>query len=204
MPDARTLRIAVPETAITLEARLAEASTQAALAVIAPPHPLYGGSIGNLVVRALETALQARGFATLAFNFRGTGESSGAQRGDMGEALQDFLAAARALPAPPLRVLAGYSFGSAVALRAASLLSVSALLLVAPPLSLLDVTCVRGFSGTLRAVIGDDDEYGPHVELAELFLAAPAATLDVLEGVDHFFSGTQLARLSAVLPRLID
>jgi hypothetical protein len=91
-----------------------------------------------------------------------------------------------------------------VALRAASLLSVSALLLVAPPLSLLDVTCVRGFSGTLRAVIGDDDEYGPHVELAELFLAAPAATLDVLEGVDHFFSGTQLARLSAVLPRLID
>src|SRR5687767_13932749 len=67
------------------------ASRAGQLAVVAPPHPLYGGSIGNPVVRAMEARLQAHGLSTLAFNFRGTGESTGEPSGDLADGLVDYM-----------------------------------------------------------------------------------------------------------------
>jgi alpha/beta superfamily hydrolase len=197
------LRIDVPDTAIELEARLTEQSGQDGLVVIAPPHPLYGGSIESPVVGALEEAFRERGLSTLAFNFRGTGQSSGQQRGDIDEALADYLAVACALTAPPLFALAGYSFGSCVALHAASLLGVPQVVLVAPALALLEPELVRNFTGRIAVAVGDDDSYAPEPALRELFGQARAATLEILGGVDHFFSGTQLTRLKPALARLI-
>ena len=46
-------------------------------AVITHPHPLYGGSMLNPVVEAIENAYRTVGFSTLRFNFRGSGNSSG-------------------------------------------------------------------------------------------------------------------------------
>jgi alpha/beta superfamily hydrolase len=38
-------------------------------AIVAPPHPVYGGLLGHPVVQGLADALAAAGFATLAFDW---------------------------------------------------------------------------------------------------------------------------------------
>lgn len=205
MPYTRTVRIAAPHVGHDLEARISLPGSprESANALIAPPHPRYGGDIENPVVRALESAFQAHGLGTVAFNFRGTGESGGTQRGDLDEGLEDYLAVARAPEAAPVGVLSGYSFGAAMALRAAFELALARLVLVAPAIALFDPALMRSFPGSLRVVVGDDDDYAPHETLRELLCAAPDARLEVLPRTDHFFQGTQLARLTDALSSLI-
>jgi uncharacterized protein len=211
MPYTRSLLIDVPEGGHAVETRIslpdsrqkASADHNKAHALIAPPHPLYGGDSENPVVRTLEQAFLAQGMGTLALNFRGVGESRGEQRGDLDEALQDLLAVARAAEAEPLSVLAGYSFGACVALRAAHIVPVRLLVLVAPALGLFEPELICSYPGRLSVVVGSEDSYAPHAALGELLACAPDARLEVLTGVDHFFSGAQLARLRDLLPRLV-
>ena len=51
-------------------------------AVIAPPHPEYGGSLESPVVSEVAYALYKAGVASLRFNWRGVGASQGAISGD--------------------------------------------------------------------------------------------------------------------------
>ena len=106
----------------------------AVLAVIAHPHPLFGGTLDNKVVTTLDKVLRERGGATFRFNFRGVGASAGVHDGGPGET-EDMLrvvAHARHLgPGLPL-FLAGFSFGGAIAVRASASADFSQLLLVAP------------------------------------------------------------------------
>lgn len=201
MPYTRTLRVAASGSAHALETRIALPADSAANALIAPPHPSYGGSIDNPVVEALEQACWAQRLGTLALNFRGVGASGGEQRGDLVEAEQDFLAVARAPEAQPLALLAGYSFGAVVALRAAAALRPERLLLIAPALTLLEPALLRDYTGRLAVALGSEDAYAPHEALRRLLPAA--AQFELLAGVDHFFSGAGLAQLRATLPRLL-
>ena len=103
-------------------------------AVICHPHPLFGGTLHNKVVHTLARTLRSEGAATLRFNFRGVGASEGTHDEGVGET-EDALAAvasARARwPGVPL-VLAGFSFGGAMAIRAASAAAPAWLITVAP------------------------------------------------------------------------
>ncbi len=47
------------------------------IAIVAHPHPLYGGTMDNKVVYTLFKALLELGFITVKFNFRGVGQSGG-------------------------------------------------------------------------------------------------------------------------------
>ena len=201
----RSLRIAIPESPLGLEGRVYEGpdALPEALAVVAPPHPLYGGSIDNPVVKTLEGAYRASRRATLAFNFRGVGESDGAPSADLALARADYLAAARALPQRTPRWLSGYSFGSCAALMAGVELSSEHVLLIAPPLGLLDPALLRAYAGKLAVVVGDDDHYCPVRELRELLARAGGGSVEVLDGVDHFFSGNQVRLLAEALTRVI-
>ena len=103
-----------------LEALLALPESPKAGLVLCHPHPLYGGDMHNpVVVRAGEVA-QGLGLATLRFNFRGVGASTGVHDEGKGEQ-DDVLAAldvvAARLPAGRQVGLAGYSFGSWVSAR---------------------------------------------------------------------------------------
>ena len=87
------------------------------LAVVAHPHPLFGGTMDNKVVQTLARACVASGWQCLRFNFRGVGSSEGVYDEGRGET-EDLLASvAQLAPDSPL-VLAGFSFGAFVACQA--------------------------------------------------------------------------------------
>lgn len=112
------------------------------VAVLAHPHPLYGGNMDNAVVRRTAQRLRERGHPTVRFNFRGVGGSDGVHHGGDGEvadlsAVVDWCQA-RFDQTPIL--LVGYSFGAATILRAAPRADILGILLIAPPLSFHDVS----------------------------------------------------------------
>src|SRR5258706_3469100 len=116
MGDVRRLRIDGP--AGKLEAALREAADPPGAVVLAHPHPLYGGTLGNPVVFHADRELNRAGLTTLRFNFRGVEGSDGFHdegRGEIGDvaAASSWLGAL--VPGKPL-ILVGYSFGSRFAL----------------------------------------------------------------------------------------
>lgn len=87
------------------------------VAVVAHPHPLFGGTMHNKVVQTITRALVQAGWEVVRFNFRGVGASAGEHDQGRGE-LQDLLAVVQqAAPSGPL-ALAGFSFGAFVTTHA--------------------------------------------------------------------------------------
>lgn len=170
-------------------------------AVITHPHPLYGGDMNNVVVEALALAYQRKGYATLRFNFRGTGKSTGNYDSGIGER-KDVLAAAAFLTDKGVRRidLAGYSFGAWVnAHTDCASAGIDRMVMVSPPVNFLDFADV-GPIPCLRLVIGgDDDEFGD-VARVRMMMAGwnPGARYEVIPDTDHFYSGA-LRDLEAVL-----
>jgi len=90
-------------------------------ALIAHPHPLFGGTAENKVVTTVARALRELGYVTLRPNFRGVGGSTGSHDHGEGESADLLLVHAYArnnYPGLPI-VLAGYSFGAYVISRVA-------------------------------------------------------------------------------------
>ena len=105
-----------------------------AVAVIAHPHPLFGGTLDNKVITTLARAFTESGCATYRFNFRGVGATEGIHDEGAGET-EDMLRViehARAQSGALPLMLAGFSFGGAVATRASCRVEFAQLVLVAP------------------------------------------------------------------------
>lgn len=105
-----------------------------AVAVVAHPHPLFGGSMDNKVVTTVARAFEEAGVAPFRFNFRGVGATEGVHDEGRGETEDMLLVvdhAREAFPQRPL-FLAGFSFGGAIATRASCRADFSQLVLVAP------------------------------------------------------------------------
>jgi alpha/beta superfamily hydrolase len=86
------------------------------VALIAHPHPLFGGSLDNKVVQTLARAFVQCGWTAVRFNFRGVGGTEGVYDEGQGE-LQDLLAVVEQVApvAAGQRIaLAGFSFGAFV------------------------------------------------------------------------------------------
>ena len=161
-------------------------------AVICHPHPLYGGTMTNKVVYITARALQERGFATVRFNFRGVGVSGGVYAEVLGEtddaiAVCDY-AAAR-WPGASL-TLAGFSFGSFVAFRAALQRDCRELIMIAPPVKRFEFGSATLPSMPWVVIQGDTDDV---VECADVqawvaSLSRPPR-LQIIAGAEHFFHG---------------
>src|SRR5512139_762250 len=91
------------------------------IALIAHPHPLFGGTLDNKVVQTLARAFVELGYAAWRPNFRGVGASEGVH--DEGRGEVDDLAAVLAHARAARPVLAGFSFGAAVQTRLAQRLA---------------------------------------------------------------------------------
>ena len=183
----------VPAGTETLEARLGVPAGARLGVVVSHPHPLYGGDMDSPVVARIVESCAGRGLATLRFNFRGVGASTG--RHDEGRGEQDDVRASLARLQDALggdgRVaLAGYSFGAAVAAAVAVTAPVAGLALVAPQLRVTDLHLPAGVEGPVLVVAGAEDQYCPADALETLRVSLPAATVVVVEGADHFFFGS--------------
>jgi hypothetical protein len=169
-------------------------------AVIAPPHPLYGGSMDSPVVNQVAHACARAGLATLRFDWRGVGGSAGASSGERAHADEDYGAALEHLAETvkgPLCVC-GYSFGAAAALRAAGRSPrVREAILVAPPPSLVDAGALGDVRRAL-VVAGEEDGIASPDALRGLVAEARNASLVIVPGADHFF-GVGLAEIGLAI-----
>ena len=182
-----------------LEALWGEAGGAAlAGAVLAPPHPLYGGTIDAPILLALAGAARDGGVRALRFNWRGIGASTGRATDDPAAAVEDYRAAlAEVARRAPGRLFAGgYSWGAMSAARAAvGEPRVRGLVLVAPPAMMLDGDALAALDRDVLVLCGEHDRIAPPRRLAELLAGAPRARLVTIVGADHFF-GASLGELA--------
>lgn len=162
-----------------------------AAAVLAHPHPRFGGDRHNAVVDQLFRALPLVDVAVLRFDFRGVGRSEGTYGDGIDERL-DVVAAidvmAQLLPDVPL-LLAGYSFGSLVALDVTDA-RVAGWLAVAPPLG--SVPTVRLAAGDHRRKLVLAAQHDQFTSVEALLAATEpwsSTRVEVLAMADHFLAG---------------
>lgn len=171
-------------------------------AVIAHPHPLFGGTMQNKVVGTLARAFVQSGWTAVRFNFRGVGKSEGVHDNGVGET-QDLLAVVEALaPTGPL-ALAGFSFGGFVTASAVAQLrgrEPQKIVLVGPATSRFSVPPLpAGLHQRTLVVHGEQDD--TVLLQATLDWARPQfLPVTVIPGVEHFFHG-QLTLLKGLVVR---
>jgi hypothetical protein len=196
----RTRRVLIEGPAGKLECAVDEPETAArgdgaplrGLALVAHPHPLYGGTLDNKVVQTLARAFVELGYIAWRPNFRGVGASEGTHDGGRGE-VDDLLAVLAHLKAAR-PVLAGFSFGAAVQTRVAQQTAPERMVLVGLAVNHQQPLPVPADTILIH---GEKDSTVP---LADVLAWARPQDLPVVvvPGADHFFH-RRLGVLRAIL-----
>jgi alpha/beta superfamily hydrolase len=185
MPSERIL-IAGPAGAIETAVDLPDAAP-IGLALVAHPHPLFGGSLDNKVAQTLSRVMVELGYAAARPNFRGVGASEGTHDEGNGET-DDLVAVVHAMRArlglaeAPL-VLAGFSFGSLVQSRVALRVKAQRLVFVGTAVTRGRVEPVPADSIVIH---GEKDDVVP-LELVLRWAEPQELPVVVIPGADHFF-----------------
>jgi uncharacterized protein len=181
-------------------------------AVICHPLPTRGGSKDHPLLWAIRSELAHRGFAVLAFNFRGVMGSEGRFGGGVGEVLDVRAAIAVASTQPGPVFVAGWSFGAHVALReAVDDDRVGALAGVGLPLARIEpapgaealpgLPPLEGVETLARPVLllsGELDRFSPTADVRSLGERLPDATVRIVPGANHYFSKREREAASIV------
>lgn len=189
--------------AVRDEPVLAPGQAARGVAVIAHPHPLFGGTMDNKVVQTLARAFVQCGWSAVRFNFRGVGASAGVHDEGRGET-DDLLALIEQLAPAGALALAGFSFGAFVASRAIAALwdvrAIEKIVLVGTAVARFDVADVPLQAHERTLVIhGEQDDTVPLA--AVLDWARPQSLpVTVVPGGGHFFHG-QLPLLKNLVVR---
>ncbi len=177
-----------------------EGSRPPLAALVCHPHPLFGGTMHNKVVYQAAKTIHRFALPVVRFNFRGVGLSEGTHDKGIGEegdviAMIDFLALE--YPGVPL-LLAGFSFGSWVGLRAGCIdPRVSELLGLGLPVADLDsgsFSYLEHCDKPKLLVSGEFDRFGPPNKLRAMVERFPPQVQEntrvaIVGGGDHFFTG---------------
>lgn len=173
-------------------------------AVIAHPHPLFGGTMHNKVVQTLARAFVQCGWRAVRFNFRGVGASAGVYDEGRGE-LTDLLAVvAQTAPADQPLAMAGFSFGAFVTSHALAQTWVdrpsAKVVLVGTAASRFSVATLPPESHEATLVIhGEQDDTVP-LQSVMNWARPQSLPVTVIPGVAHFFHG-QLPLLKSLVMR---
>jgi len=184
-------------------------------ALVCHPHPQHGGTMHNKVVYRIARGLRTAGHVVLRFNYRGVNQSEGSYAQGEGE-LDDARVALDVLRGryPHLPVtLAGFSFGSRIALRLGCEMGCEMggengssgarrVIAVGFPTVYKDRSYLEGCSVPRTFVQSTHDEFGPVEELQRVFDTLPEPKqLILIEAQDHFFAGA-LEQLEASIAAL--
>jgi hypothetical protein len=160
--------------------------------LVCHPHPRFGGTMHNKVVYRIARGLRKTGCVVLRFNFRGVNLSEGAHDGHGGEvedarAALDFLR--ERYPNLPYSI-AGFSFGSRVALRLGCELAPQRIIAVGFPTTIGSFDYLESCTIPKYFVHSTNDVFGPKPELEKEFETfSDPKTLYFIEATDHFFAG---------------
>ncbi len=175
-------------------------------ALVCHPHPQHGGTMHNKVVYRIARGLRRAGAVVLRFNYRGVNLSEGVYANGEGE-LEDGRAALAYLreryPALPF-TLAGFSFGSRIALRLACEKDSGARRVIAVgfPTAYKETAGLESCSLPRVFIQSTHDQFGPVPELTSVIARLPdPKRLILVESSDHFFAGA-LDRLEEVTTSL--
>ena len=202
--NAQTERMEVPGPAGRMQVlRDLPEGTPHGVAVIAHPHPLFGGTMDNKVVQTLARAFVLCGWTALRFNFRGVGGSEGTYDEGRGEA-QDLLALVEALAPAGTLALAGFSFGSFVTAQALQSLwgtrEIERIVLVGTAASRFQVPPLPPEAHERTLVVhGEVDDTVPLASVLD-WARPQFLPVTVIPGVEHFFHG-QLPLLKTLVVR---
>jgi alpha/beta superfamily hydrolase len=189
--NSQTQEFTLSGSAGPLECRLDKPeNTPRGIALIAHPHPLYGGTMDNKVVQTLARAFIAVGYLSVRMNFRGVGQSGGTHDAGLGETddmalLHSHMSAQ--FPELPI-VLAGFSFGTFVLAQLQERLIAQAI----PAQRLVLVGCAAG-KWVMPSVPSDTllihGELDDTIPLSDVLDWARPQDLPVIviPGADHFF-----------------
>jgi alpha/beta superfamily hydrolase len=160
-------------------------------ALVCHPHPQHGGTMHNKVVYRLARGLRKAGAVVLRFNYRGVNLSEGVYDHGIGET-EDARACLEWLRSryPHLpAMIAGFSFGSRIALRiGAQRPDLRKVIAAGFPTVYKDRSYLDPCQVARTFIHSTNDEFGPKDELA-----AVVAELDgppelvFIESKDHFF-----------------
>jgi len=173
-------------------------------AVIAHPHPLFGGTMHNKVVQTLARAYLQCGWRTVRFNFRGVGGSAGAYDEGRGET-DDMLAVIGQTTSPgDALAIAGFSFGAYVAAQVIAHMqpdrAIASVVLVGTAASRFAVPAVaEALHASTLAVHGELDDVVPLAAALD-WARAQSLPVTVVPGGGHFFHG-QLPLLKGLVIR---
>jgi alpha/beta superfamily hydrolase len=173
------------------------------VAIIAHPHPLFGGTMDNKVVQTLARAFVQCGWQAVRFNFRGVGATEGVHDEGRGETA-DFLAVVQqCAPSGPL-ALAGFSFGSFVMSQALVSLwpsrQIEKLVFVGAAASRFRVAAVpQELHERTLVVHGENDDTVPLAAVMD-WARPQVLPVTVVPGGSHFFHG-QLPLLKGLVVR---
>ena len=163
-------------------------------ALVCHPHPQHGGTMHNKVVYRIARGLRRAGHVVLRFNYRGVNLSEGelrARRRRTGRRARGAGLSARPLSRLPF-TLAGFSFGSRIALRLGCDAAGSEprrVIAVGFPTVYRDRSYLEGCTVARTFVQSSNDEFGP-VRPGSRGRGAPRAqAAGPRRSADHFFAG---------------
>jgi alpha/beta superfamily hydrolase len=166
------------------------------IAIIAHPHPLFGGTMNNKVVQTIARAFLQMGYICVRSNFRGVEQSGGTHDNGQGE-LADLLCITERcldeiLPNTTGQklALAGFSFGAFVVSHLAQALATKnttpeKLVLIGTACSRFEVAPVAANSLIIH---GETDDTVPLQSVLD-WARPQGLPVVVLPGVEHFFHG---------------
>jgi alpha/beta superfamily hydrolase len=160
------------------------------IALIAHPHPLYGGTMDNKVTQTLARAFVALGYAAVRMNFRGVGQSAGAHDEGRGETddMAVLLTHMRQQYPDHALALAGFSFGTFVQAQ----LQQRLLDQQSPAERLVLVGCAAGkwampaVPANTILIHGEQDDTIPLIDVLDWARPQDLPVI-VIPGADHFF-----------------
>ncbi|HEY4490376.1 MAG TPA: alpha/beta fold hydrolase [Acidobacteriota bacterium] len=200
----RSEMVVIPGTAGELEGIYSYVSKKVShLAILCHPHPLYGGTMHNKVVYSMATALNQIGYATVRFNFRGVGRSTGTFNHGIGEQrdVESVIEHFDRLYPDSTKIMAGFSFGAKVGLMVASRDSrISGVIGIGVTVDVADFSFLIEYEKPKLIVQGSQDQFGSVSALETWFqkLAEPKRLVIVHDAV-HLFDGKLPELKSAIM-----